>query len=157
MQPTLFRRSRRHPRVDAERWLIVGESPVIQSDNPARDIVGGRRVDFVIILSRHVLIGAGDVDECQHAAHRSRRIGIGAAELFPRRFDDLREAFNLSTSRRRHCTVYPNRTSQGSFTQLGPISVDWPFHHEKNDCCDAQRGQDSCKCEPLPIAGPITI
>jgi hypothetical protein len=62
------------------RWFIVGESPVIQSDNPARDIVGGRRVDFVMILSRPVLIGACDVDECQHSAHRGRRIGIGAED-----------------------------------------------------------------------------
>jgi hypothetical protein len=64
------------PAVCGRGWSVVGKPPAIECDE-------GRRVHSVAVLSRQVLIAAGNVGELRHSAHRNRRIGIGVKEFLP--------------------------------------------------------------------------
>ena len=69
--------------VDALHWLVIGKPPCIECDDPARDIVGGRRINGIKLLLWQVLIAAADLGERHHSAHGGRRIGIGVEEFLP--------------------------------------------------------------------------
>jgi len=77
----IFRRAKTS-RVDVVRVTSIWRGASLQSDNPARDIVGAVRVDFVIILSRHILIGAATSTRVSMPAHRAAPVSESALRSF---------------------------------------------------------------------------
>lgn len=77
--------------------MIVGDSPCVERDDPARDVVGRHGGHGVAILLLHGVIAAGDLDKCQHSTRRCRCLGIGVEQSLPScraELDDLLEALD---------------------------------------------------------------